>query len=174
VGRRTIVSLLFVPLTLIATEIAHVFAGLGGSGHVDVRRWTDAVAPALALMLAAVVLASRERAGVRWFVVVPALVFAVQEHAERLVHGDAAAGVVALEPLFLLGVALQIPFGLLAYLLGRWALAIKGRIVRALARPALLLPAQPPLPGHGRDALPPRRPPLARWGASRAPPAFGF
>jgi hypothetical protein len=56
------------------------------------------------------------------FPLVAITTFAVQEHLERLVHGGSIP-ILATSPAFLLGIALQVPFALLAWLLARWMLA---------------------------------------------------
>ena len=56
------------------------------------------------------------------FPLVAITTFAVQEHLERLVHGGSVP-ILATSPAFLLGLALQVPFALLAWLLARWLLA---------------------------------------------------
>jgi len=69
------------------------------------------------------------------FAAMPPLAFALQEHLERLFHGAGVAGVV-LEPTFLLGLVLQAPFALAAYLLARLLLGVAERAGRVLARRA--------------------------------------
>ena len=65
--------------------------------------------------------------------VLPLVGFAVQEHLERLLH-DGPLWATALEPVFLLGLLLQLPFALgaalLARALARLADVIGGRPVR--------------------------------------------
>jgi hypothetical protein len=65
----------------------------------------------------------------RLFFVLPPLAFAGQELFERLLHAEASPFQAALEPRFLIGLALQLPFGLLALLAARLLL----RVVRTLA-----------------------------------------
>lgn len=67
------------------------------------------------------------------FFVLPPLAFALQEFAERLLHAEAFPFHAALEPRFLLGLLLQLPFGLLALLLARALLHVVERLVGALA-----------------------------------------
>ena len=57
------------------------------------------------------------------FPLVAITTFAAQEHLERLVHGGSFP-ILVTSPAFLLGIALQIPFALLAWLLARWLLSI--------------------------------------------------
>jgi hypothetical protein len=114
------------------------------------------------------------RPPVRLFAVLPPVAFVVQEHAERLLASGAMPLDLVLEPTFLVGLALQLPFALAALLLTRalYALGVGlGRVFatrlpvgRALrhGRPALVqLPGSPtlvaPAPlalGHGQRAPP--------------------
>src|SRR5207247_6424187 len=139
---------------------------------------TDALGPVLALLLATLALRTLEAAHgplgplqirLWWFVLLPALAFAGQEHLERLVHTGRVPWNVALDPVFVIGLALQLPFGLAAYVLGRFALMVSEKVGRALpARRPRLRP-----PRLIRVCAPQARiriVPLARSAASRAPP----
>jgi hypothetical protein len=125
---------------------------------------------ALAVVLAGALWhALRERAGSRpsplMFAALPPLAFALQEHVERL--GNPA--LVVLEPTFLLGLALQLPFGLLAWLLARAILRAAEALAALLVRPPW--PWQPsPLRVDARGHVHPR-PALATAGSERGPPA---
>ena len=68
------------------------------------------------------------------FFVLPPLAFASQELAERLLHAEAFPFQAALEPRFVLGLLLQLPFGLLALLVARALLRVVEGLVDALAR----------------------------------------
>jgi hypothetical protein len=70
------------------------------------------------------------------FFVLPPLAFALQEVSERLLRTEAFPFDAALEPRLLIGLLLQLPFGLLALLAARLLLRAVERIVRLLARPA--------------------------------------
>jgi hypothetical protein len=70
------------------------------------------------------------------FFVLPPLAFALQEFSERLLRTEAFPFDAALEPRLLIGLLLQLPFGLLALLVARLLLRAVERIVRLLARPA--------------------------------------
>jgi hypothetical protein len=114
------------------------------------------------------------RPPVRLFAVLPPLAFTIQEHAERLLASGSLPHYLLLEPTFLVGLALQLPFALAALLVTRalYALGVGlGRVLatrlpvgRALRHglPALAqLPAPPtliaPAPlalGHGQRAPP--------------------
>ena len=106
------------------------------------------------------------------FFVLPPLAFVLQEFAERLLHAEAFPFQAALEPRFLLGLLLQLPFGLLALLLARALLRVVERLARALARvrrPRLTTTARWSL----RQALDlPRIPALALGYQQRGPPAL--
>jgi hypothetical protein len=69
-----------------------------------------------------------------WFLALPPLGFGVQELAERLLHAEAIPFNPAHEPAFLAGLLLQLPFGLLAYFMGRLLLGLGAKIARILAR----------------------------------------
>jgi hypothetical protein len=99
-------------------------------------------------------------------------IFCFQEHFERLAHDGAFPFDAALERTFLVGLLLQVPFALAAFLLARMLLSA----VRALV---YLLSAQP----RGRRAgsgkrwhlvarFLPRIPALARGYGSRGPPVL--
>jgi hypothetical protein len=105
------------------------------------------------------------------FFVLPPLAFVLQEFAERLLHAEAFPFQAALEPRFLLGLLLQLPFGLLALLLARVLLRVVERLARVLARvrrPRLATAASWSL----RRAFDlPRIPALAVGYQQRGPPA---
>ncbi len=107
------------------------------------------------------------------FFSLPPLAYSLQELIERLLHAEAAPFSAVLEPRFLIGLALQIPVGLVALLVARLLLRVVHRIFRALARPRLSsvrlrssparLPASCALPRIPALALgyPQRGPPIA-------------
>jgi len=106
------------------------------------------------------------------FFTLPPLAFGLQELLERLLGAEAAPFRAALEPRFLAGLALQVPFGLGALLAARLFLRVARRIVRALGRPR-------PIPAVRRPSpvawLPvacelPRIPALALGYPQRGPP----
>jgi hypothetical protein len=115
------------------------------------------------------------RPPVRLFAVLPPIGFTVQEHLEQLVGSGAVRYDLVLEPTFLVGLALQLPFSLAALLLTRALYALGFGLGRVLARRLAL--RQPP-----RCAPPSRlHPPaatmlvtpsvLATGHGPRAPPA---
>ena len=106
------------------------------------------------------------------FFLLPPLAFASQELAERLLHAEAFPFQAALEPRFLVGLLLQIPFGLLALLVARALLRVVERIVRSLGRrPMPRLATRAPSPPQPAPALP-RIAALALGYAERGPPAL--
>ncbi|HEX5028328.1 MAG TPA: hypothetical protein VFV56_05895 [Gaiellaceae bacterium] len=100
----------------------------------------------------------RSRAGApaaHVFPLVAVTTFAVQEHLERLVHGGSVPILVS-SPAFLLGIALQVPFALLAWLLARWLLsAAEELLVSSIAfrprfdTPLVVAPTAAPAAAHG-------------------------
>jgi hypothetical protein len=104
------------------------------------------------------------------FFALPPLAFALQVVGERLPHTEAFPFQAALEPRFLFGLLLQLPFGLLALLVARALLRVVEQIACLLARPKT---AQPTglvswSPGPMLDL--PRIPALALGYQQRGPP----
>lgn len=191
--RRVLAWLLAIPLMVAGSQVAHVVAyrlvypdahvrlqALVASGH----SYFDYAPAALGLAAAAILVSlafavadsSRGRAPRSlppWaFAVVPPLAFVLQEHLERWLHGGVFPWYTVLDPTFLLGLLLQLPFALLAYLAARLLLRAAERVGCALAPrrerrrfavslSSLLLPAAPVLP---------RLSVLARCDAQRGPP----
>jgi hypothetical protein len=93
-----------------------------------------------------------------WFLIAPPVAYAAGEWAERLLHGTGPALHEAHDANIALGLALQVPFALLAYVVARTLFAVARRVVSALRRWS-------PAPGL-RDACRPilsrRRAPLRR------------
>jgi hypothetical protein len=110
----------------------------------------------------------------RWpLALVPPLGFAVQEHVERLIATDALPFGAALEPSFLAGIALQLPFALGALLAARAVLALGHQLGSALSRPRSPRPhvraIAPNLPCRPAPEL--ARPPILATGyGERGPP----
>jgi hypothetical protein len=196
-GGRHALWLLVLPLAAVGWLAAHWLACLlvapdpqhraqlhaeAGHGYLGVVA-PVVVACAGTLLLAGLALAIddglRGRARTRppsWpLALVPPLGFAVQEHVERLIASNAFPVDVALEPAFLAGMALQLPFALGALLAARAVLALGHELGRALSGPRSPRPqvraialnplcrpapelARPPIlaTGHGE-----RGPPLA-------------
>jgi apolipoprotein N-acyltransferase len=108
------------------------------------------------------------------FGIVPPFGFAVQEHLERLVATGSFPFAAALEATFVVGVLLQLPFAVAAYLAARALIALavavaercRGAARRSRRAPRLVLPRAMWLPGpaacalalgHGERAPPPPR-----------------
>jgi hypothetical protein len=150
---------------------------LAHSGHSYFAYVPLALAVSLGALL--VGLALRTAAGFRGeprraatsplIVLLPPLAFVAQEMAERVLHSGHVPLTMAIEPAFLFGLALQLPFALAALLLA-WALDSAARALgEALAaQPRLVFPLFVPRPV--RVAATPRAVGLARGYGERAPP----
>lgn len=107
------------------------------------------------------------------FFSLPPLAYSLQELIERLLHAEAAPFNAVLEPRFLIGLALQIPVGLVALFVARLLLRVVHGIFRALAKPRLstarLRSSLPRLPA---SCVLPRIPALALGYTERGPPAL--
>jgi len=108
----------------------------------------------------------------RLFALLPPVAFVVQEHLERLVHDGALPLATALEPAFLLGLLLQLPFALLARVVAGLLLQTVERLGRALLAPprtraTVMAPSPPAL-----DLCLPLLSRLAAGSSERGPPAF--
>lgn len=114
--------------------------------------------------------ASETRASLGAFALLPPLGFALQEHLERLLASGSVGADVLVEPAFLVGLLLQLPFALAALACASALLLVAHTIVRALQRrPFLLRPTGARLLRPlGLD--PPRVAVLALGHGQRAPP----
>ncbi len=170
-------SLSYVVAAARATESAGEASERAGGGGPSY------LVPFLGIVAAAAIVAGcarllRGRGGRRssvspWlFFVLPPLAFASQELVERLLSAEAFFFQAALEPRFLLGLLLQLPFGVLALLVARALLRVVEWIVCALApRPTWRLAASVPWrPRHVVDLA--QIPALALGHAERGPPAL--
>ena len=84
-----------------------------------------------------------------WFFALPLIAFAVQEHLERLLHSGHLPLAAVLEPTFVVGLALQVPFGLAALALARIIFACADELADSLPpppRPRSTRPLTIPLP----------------------------
>jgi len=133
----------------------------------------------LAVVLLGLVVASLERVGGRsrffvplWlFAAVPPLGFVVQDQLEGLLGIGAMSQAAALDPGFLIGFALQLPFALLAFVAARSLLTFATALVRrlrALDSPRITAPELWLRPVQLVPAVRPS--PLARGFGQRAPP----
>jgi hypothetical protein len=152
--RRRLPWLLALPVMAAGSLAAHALSYLflsaraaEGGAEVSERSSTGSasnlvlflgVGAAMAIVAAALLVVGRRRRGAGvspWlFFLLPPLAFALQELAERLLHAEAFPFQAALEPRFLLGLLLQLPFGLLTLLVARALLRVVRRLVRALVR----------------------------------------
>jgi hypothetical protein len=159
----------------VAAERARVLAS---TGHGYLRFLPMLVAAAgvtvlVGLALEAVARRSRRLSLPAWpLALVAPVAFAVQEHLERALHAGAFPAGLLTSRTFLLGLALQIPFALLAWGIAA-TLGAVARTVGAALRDGSLGPARRPLavawpparPGRPRVALDPAR-------GLRAPPSL--
>jgi hypothetical protein len=190
--RGLVAWLLTLPLTAGGLFLAHELsyravephthdraALLEATGHGYFEHVPLAAAFGASLLLVGITLtvasAVRRAAAVRlriWpFAALPPLAFAVQEHSERMVHTGDLSFATALEPTFVLGLLLQAPFALAAFLLARALLAVAVRIAARLASAAPAPTFTILVPRVRRPDLA-RRSVLARGWAGRAPPSL--
>jgi hypothetical protein len=105
------------------------------------------------------------------FFLLPPLGFALQEHLERLLHSGELPLAASIEPTFILGLALQLPFALAALALARLLLVAAERLGVALAQK---LPSRRRLwqkpPVAWIDQHLPRLAPVALGYTERGPP----
>jgi len=73
------------------------------------------------------------------FLTLGALTFCLQEHLERLAHTGHVPFLLA-SPVFLVGLALQLPVALVVWLVARWLLATPGSLRRSRPRLTWTLP----------------------------------
>jgi hypothetical protein len=181
-GRRGL-WLLSLPLAVAGWLAAHCLAYTLVAPHDDhggVGAAPILIACAITAMLAVAVHDGLRRAAPAhvpaWPVaLVPPLGFTVQEHLERLIELNELPMATVLEPVFLVGLALQLPVALLVLTLARGVLAIGYALGRELGvarapRPRSCVVA-PPLPAPLAPEL--IRPPVLATGhGGRAPPAL--
>ncbi len=171
VKRRALAWAIVPPLVAAGVECAHTlaYAALGvpaGPAHEYLVHGPELLAVSLLLGLACLGSDRRPaRPAPLPFLALALGLFALQEHVERLAHAGRLPFLLA-SPLFLLGLALQVPFALAAWLVARWL----------LAGPVRARPARPPLVPWFAVALAavvasPVVAPEARAAVARAPPA---
>ncbi len=108
-----------------------------------------------------------------WFLVLPFLGFAAQELAERALHAEAIPFNPAHEPAFVAGLVLQLPFGMLAYVIGRALRGLGVRLARIVSGSRPFVAASRPAPGLRRvRVIRPRIPVLALGHSVRGPPSM--
>jgi hypothetical protein len=197
--RQRLPWLLAVPLMAMGSIAAHVIGyagapGTGEHGHDEARELAalherssegsagHVVLPlglvaALLLVVGIRLVVSRLRGGdsrglgAGSFFLLPLLAYSSQELIERLVNAEGFPFDAVLEPRFLLGLVLQLPFAAVAFLLGRSLLRVGKRLIRLFARR--------PVPRHRARPTRPRCPtgvtllrvrPLSRGHPLRGPP----
>jgi hypothetical protein len=187
-----------IPLPLVvaswlgAHSLAYWLVSPGGAGHMALHAVSGhgylGYAPALAVWGLAFVLAGlvlcvgdgfRGRRPspppLRVFMLLPPIGFAVQEHLERLIGTGGIPHDLVLEPTFLVGLALQLPFAVAALLVAHALTALGFGIGRALARLLTFpwqVPAMPPSPLRRPASVALVTPSVLALGhGPRAPPA---
>jgi hypothetical protein len=128
--RRVLAWTITLPLTAAGVLCGHsvAYAALGEPSegiHAYLEHAPQLLAVLVSVALAALVFETRGATRPAWpFAAFALAVFATQEHAERLVHtGDLPW--LATRPVFLLGLALQVPFALAAWLTARSLLRVR-------------------------------------------------
>lgn len=152
--RRSFAWVVAIVLALAGTQVAHWLAydlaatgprqqahllEEAGHGYLSYLPLGLAIATAiLALALVSEVRVAVAGATTRppsfWpFAALAPLLFACQEHFERLVHESAVPWTAISEPTFAIGIALQLPFACLAYAVARLLLRVARSLGRRLA-----------------------------------------
>ena len=198
--RRRLPWLIALPLmaagSLAAHALSYVFAGTRaegistGDGDMHVTERVSAGIAGHSVLPVGLIAALAVAAGVAWlvgrapgkreqgasswvFFALPPLAFSLQELVERLVNAEAAPFHAALEPRFLIGLALQVPLGVIALLVARALLRVVKRIARALVRQRPTpLPRRAPVFRLPDTCELPRIPALALGYPQRGPPAL--
>ncbi|MEZ5102456.1 MAG: hypothetical protein R3C15_22180 [Thermoleophilia bacterium] len=185
-GRRSTALLLSLPLAVLGSLTAHdlayrIVAGhahahlLAATGHGYLEHAWPVLGALAALLAAGVVVALLGRRGpvasAGVIGLVPLVGFVLQEHLERLVQTGSFPVDAALEPTFVVGLLLQVPFALLALWLAAEILQL-ARTVRRLAleaEPTALAPLPLVAAAPAAVALPRPAPAACRL-AGRGPP----
>jgi hypothetical protein len=190
--RRFLVWLVALPLVLAGAQLAHAVDYwliapdaherselLAGSGHAYFSYLPFFVALAGGLLVAGFVAVAVEARGARavrpldcWpLAVLPLATFVLQEHLERYVHDGAFPWHAVTERTFAVGLVLQIPFAIAAYVLTRLLLRAAESLGRlSVPRPRFRRVAVHVLAPATVDA--PIIAPLASGHPARGPPAL--
>jgi hypothetical protein len=158
-SRRNVVWLITLPLAIVGSQVAHaagyrLATGEGELAHAlaSTGHGYLAYAPlALGICAAVVVLAlARELVGALGgeeraarpsallFSILAPAIFVAQEHFERLARDGVFPTSLLVEKTFLLGLALQVPFALLAYAIARLLLGATRAVARLLSSPRVV------------------------------------
>jgi hypothetical protein len=161
--RRAAVWLLVIPLMVAGSQVAHWLAYriaypdahvrlrvLGASGHGYLAYAPLALGIGIALELVAFASVAHDvarrrprRAVAPWaFALLPPLGFALQEFSERWLAGSPFPWWMALQPTFRLGLLLQLPLALAAYVLARVLLRLAEEVGVVLQRPLGIRPVR--------------------------------
>lgn len=193
--RRALTWLLALPVIVVGSQVAHGLAYwwaypqsdlraavLAHSGHGYLAYAPVAVGFLVAIELIAVAVATVDRVRGRpvrglppWaFMLIPALGFTVQEHLERLFAFGVFPWWAVLEPSFWRGLVLQVPLGLLAFLIARLLLKTASVVADVIVarRGGVAVRLRPAARCLAGVVLLPRLAPLAGSAAGRAPPLF--
>jgi hypothetical protein len=159
-SRRNVVWLITLPLAIVGSQVAHAAGyrlatgdgelaqALASSGHGYLAYAPLALGVCAAFVVLALVrelvgaLAGDERASrpsALVFSVLAPAIFVAQEHFERLAHDGVFPASLLVEKTFLLGLALQMPFALVAYALARLLLATTRAVAELLAAPRVVV-----------------------------------
>ena len=191
--RRSLAWLVAVPLMLVGSQAAHVLAfrlvypdtgvrlrQLVETGHsyLDFLPFVLGLGASVTVLslLVSVFDGARgrsQRALPAWtFALLPLGGFTVQEHLERWLASGAMPWHEFAAPTFLPGLALQLPFGLAAYLAARFLLRVAERAGRALGASTPVRPRLSPaaLVAPVSVSQPPRATPISLALAKRGPP----
>jgi hypothetical protein len=155
-------------------ERRHELLQSTGHGYMDLTLLGSLCAALTVLAFAGCVLAGirRDTRPPLWlFALAPPVGFALQEHAERLLHQDALSAGTVLEPTFLAGLLLQLPFAVVALLFARALLVAAGVLARELgAAPPRFRPAPDASLAVPTGHWTPAAPTLVCARGQRAPP----
>ncbi len=185
--------LLMLPLMVAGSQLAHVFAYrlvypqaqvrlhellLTGHGYMSYLPLVLGMSAALELVafcsLVVDGLRRRRRAPVApWaFALLPLLGFALQEFIERWLAGASFPWWMVLQPTFRIGLALQLPFALAAFVVARVLIRVADRVASVLRRRSERpLRVGVRLPWFAAVVWPPRILGLANGHAGRGPPS---
>jgi hypothetical protein len=186
-GRHRVAWVVCLPLSAIGLVLAHELAwgfsphvheGEAGHGYFGYAALVAVLAAATALVAALVHLTRAVATGSsptpyspRAFAVLPLVAFLLQEHVEHVLRAQELEIAFFVSTPFVVGLALQLPFALLAYVASRFVLGVVrhlARAVRAQRAPAARASLRLLVPLSATLAP---RPAVATHGARRGPPS---